>query len=393
MNLPRSVPPLAAALVAFAVLAAGCGKSPEKIKAEQAAELARTTGSVLVKTNVAEAVVKVTPADGTTGSPREGAANQPITAVLPGKYTVTATLEGWPEARTEATVQTGQTTTVTLNLPSGSLRLDSAPTGVNVKLGSRELGKTPLTLAQLPAGETTLSLEYPSWPAVTHKVTIAENTETAATVRLPHGKVILDTVPSGATVFQGKTTLGTTPLTLDAVPAGARKYSFQLKPFPTIEVALTVVDGKDTKYSPALGAFFPALDPAELLREVWIPDDPGKITTGFNSTTGIYRPRNDIVKNIHRERLYSRWQLKFYRYTGQVKEYNATTGKVEFVEGKAEVSRYRVTALLLKAGATVQKDATISVYGKLVAVEEAAWPGRIITLELESADLLPEVTK
>lgn len=388
MNLPRIAYPLLSALAAFALFAAGCGKSPEKLKAERDAELARTTGGVLVKTNLSEAVIKVTPAEGTTGSPREGAANQPVTGVPPGKYTVVATLEGWPEARGEVTVQTGQTSTLELKFPIGALRLDSAPAGAEVKLGARELGKTPLVVPQLPAGEVSLTFEYPSWPAVTQKVTVVENQETAATVRLPHGRVILDSIPSGATVLFNRRSVGTTPLTLDAVPAGARKYGFQLKPFPTIEVALTVIDGKETKYAPALGAFFPLLDPAELLHEVWIPDDRSKITTGFNSTTGIYRPRNDIVKNIHRERLYSRWQLKFFRYTGQVKAYSA--GRIEFDEGKGGVAPFRVTALLLTPGAAVQKDTTVSVYGKLVAVEEPAWPGRTITLELESADLLPE---
>lgn len=389
MNLPRSLYALVAALTAFAFAATGCSKSPEKIKAEQAAELARTTGSVLVNTNLKDAVIKVVPADAAAGSPREGAGNQPISAVLPGKYTVIATLEGWPEARAETTVQTGQTSTLTLNFPSGSLRLESVPAGAEVKLGARELGKTPLTLAQLPVGETTLTFEYPSWPAVTQKVTVVENQETATTVRLPHGKLILDSIPSGATVLFNRKSVGTTPLTLDAVPAGARKYSFQLKPFPTIEVALTIVDGKETTYTPALGAFFPLLDPAELLHQVWIPDDRSKITTGFNSVTGVYRPKNDIVKNIHRERLYSNWQLKFFRYTGQVKSYSA--GKIEFEEGKGGVAPFRVTALLLKAGGTVQKGATVSVYGKLIAVEEPAWPGRTVTLELESAEVLPEV--
>jgi hypothetical protein len=387
MNFPRSARLLTAALAALAFFA-GCSKSPEKVKAEQAAELARTTGSVLVKTNLKDAAIKVTPVDGTAGSPREGVANQPLTAVLPGKYTVIATLEGWPEARGEATVQVGQTTTLELDFPLGSLRLESVPAGAEVKLGARELGKTPLVVPQLPAGETSLTLEYPNWPPVTQKVTIVANQETAAAVRLPHGKLVLDSIPAGATVLFNRRPVGTTPLTLDAVPAGARKYSFQLKPFPTIEVALTIVDGKETNYTPALGAFFPLLDPAELLHEVWIPDDRSKITTGFNSTTGIYRPKNDIVKNIHRERLYRNWQLKFFRYTGQVKDYAA--GRIEFEDGKGGVAPFRVTALLLKAGASIQKGATVSVYGKLIAVEEPAWPGRTITLELESADLLPE---
>lgn len=391
-SFPASRRIVSLAFAGFALIAGGCGKSPEEVKAAQTAELARTTGTLLVKSNLGQAAIVAKPAGGTSAAAYEGPANQPLANLPAGRYTITATREGWPEQRGETTVTAAQTVEVALNFASGSLRLDTIPAGASAKLGATVLGKTPLVVPQLPVGECRLTLEYPSWPAVTHKVVIAEGQETAASARLPHGKVSLDTHPSGATVRQGNATLGTTPLTFDPVPAGPRKYSLQLKGFPSIEVTLTVVDGQETKYRPALGAFFPALDPAELLRAVWIPDDPSKITTGFNATTGIYRPNNDIVKNIHRERLYNGWLRKSYRYPAVVKSYDAASGRLEFAEQKSELARYRVLAHLppgTQPPMPIQKDVTLAVYGRLAAVEEPAWPGRVITLELTDAEFLP----
>ncbi len=385
----RSAALRVATFLAFALLAGGCSKSPEEVKAAQAAETARTTGNLLVKSNLPEAVIKATGADGIV---REGQVNQPIPALPPGRYAVTAGFETWPEQHAQVTVQAGQTAEIAFNFASGSLRLESTPGGASVRLGATVLGKTPLVIPRMPVGEYPISLEYPTWPPVVHNVAIAENVETKANVRLPHGRIALDSHPSGAAVLLGRKTLGNTPLTIDLLPAGVRKFTLQAKNFPAMEVSVTVVDREEVKARPILGLVYPALDPGELLRDVWIPDDRSKISTGFNATTGIYRPKNDIVKNLHREGLYNRWLRKTFRYSGPIKSYDAVNGRVEFAEQKSELSRYRVVAQVkpvANPGAPLPKDVTLSVYGVLSAVEEPSWPNRVITLELYGAELMP----
>jgi len=139
------------------------------------------------------------------------------------------------------------------------------------------------------------------------------------------------------------------------------------------------------------------LDPAELLRAVWLPDD----SRVPRATTGIYRPKNDVVKNIQREWLYNRWQHKIYRYSGPVKSYDPASGQVEFAEQKSELARYRVVVQVkpgtqspvpLKKDAKDKEPVVLAVYGRLTAVEEPAWPSRVITFELTDADFLPEGT-
>ena len=411
----RKFGPLAVAVpVLIVLLLAKCTVSTvgEKIsvvsKARAEAALVRNTGVLVVKSNRPNTIVEATliPAPGETAAAgikgnEEGAVEQTFSRLPPGKYNVTARTEGWPEVRAEAAVQAGQTADLAINFKGGSLRLDTDPTGATVKLGTSVLGKTPLVIPQLPPGECTLSLEYPSWRAVPYKAVIAENQEAAATVRLPHGKLTVDSVPAGAIVVLEGKAYKQTPLFFDPIAAGPKKLTLQMKDFPPLEVSVTVVDGEETKIRPVLGTAFPVLDPAELLRAVWIADDPTRAAGTPNATTGIYRPKNDIVKNIHRERLYNRWQRKIYRYSGPIKAYDAASGRVEFVEQKSELARYRVLAQVMPGTMSpvpVKKDAkdkepvVLAVYGRLTAVEEPAWPARVITLELSDADFLPEGT-
>ena len=390
------------ALLIFILLIAKCSsKSPEEIRAARAAHEAQTTGRLVVKSNRANATVEAmrlvaagAAASTAVNGIEEGAAEQVLAALPPGKYAVTARSKGWPEIHQEVTVNTGGTAEIAMNFKTGALRLDSDPKGATVRLGEAELGQTPLTIAQLPPGECQLLVQYPSWPAVSFKTTITENVESTATVHLPHGKLTVESTPSGATVRMGGRTVGQTPLTLERVPAGTNKLSLRAKDFPQLEVAVTVEDHGDVKIDLMLGSGFPVLDPAALLRAVWVPDNPDKLSSQFD-TTGPYQPQNGIFKNIHRKRLYEFWLNKSYRFSEVVKSYDPNSGQVEFAEQKSELAKYRVLAKL-SPGARNDKDlaaqlgkgATLTFYGRLTAVEEPKWPSKLITFEISAAEPL-----
>jgi len=395
------------ALVLIILLLAKCAVSSvgEKITAvsQAHAEAVRiqTTGRLHVKSNRAVTTIEVrrTPVageaapDAVKGS-EEGAAEQTLDNLPPGKYAITARSPGWPEVHQTMDVPAGSTTEVAIEFKGGSLRLDSDPTGAVVQSAGETLGKTPLVIPQLPPGEARLSLEYPSWPAVTFKTIIKENVESAETVRLPHGRLTVESFPSGATVVLDGHPAGQTPLTLESVPAGPRKLTLQAKDFPALGVAVTVDDRGDVKVSRELGSGFPDLDPPNLLQAVWVPDDPNRLSPGFDSG-GRYEPRNGIVKNLNRKRLYEHWLHSRYRYAATVKAYDPKSGKVEFAEQSNALSRYRVLAELSPAARSdpdlatrLAKGATLNLYGRLDAVEEPRWPLKVITFELSSAEVL-----
>jgi len=384
------------------VLIHGCSKTPEEKQAAQAALVAQTTGRLVVKSNRANTSLEATrlaaPGEaasvGIKGS-EDGAAEQTLAGLPPGKYAVLARTEGWSDLRQEVTVDAGRTTEVAFSFKSGSLRLDSDPTGATVRLGANVLGHTPLLIPQLTPGPCSVTLEYPSWPAATFKTTITENVEAAATVHLPYGKLVVESSPAGATVVLGGRALGQTPLMLERVSAGTKQLTLQAKNFPDVTVSVAVEDHSEAKVRSILATGFPELDPAELFRAVWVYDDPNQLAPRVDTVAGPYQPRNEIVKNLHRKRLYENWLRKRFRFTATVKAYDPVSGQVEFAEQKSELSKYRVMALLSAEAhrdkdlaAQLTKGATFAVYGTLTAVEEPHWPAKVITLELSPADPL-----
>lgn len=358
----------------------------------------KTTGRLMVKSNLANVTIEAkrlpSPGDATSAS-ITGSIDESLSGLPAGTYAVTARAEGWPEVHGEATVEVEQTTEVVLNFTGGSLRLDSDPTGATVRQGAAVLGRTPLVIPNLPPGECQLALEYPSWPVASFKTTIAGGAESTGMVRLPQGKLIMDTTPTGTTVLMDGRALGQTPLTVEQFPAGTKKLALQAADFPPLEISVTLEDRGELKIHPTLGSVFPGLDPAALLRAVWVPDDPDKIAPPLDGVTGRFQSRNGIVKNLNRKWLFENWMSKRYCFTGIVKSLDPVSGQIEFVEQSSDLSRYRILAIL-SAGARsdpdllaqLTKGASFTFYGRLSAVEEPRWPSKVITFEFSPADPL-----
>jgi hypothetical protein len=404
-------------LVCGALWLSGCGPAAEPAKAATPAPAAAPAptgagatagapaapkppsgpGRLLVKSNLPGAKVEATrtvAAGEAAKPPAKGIIGEALTGLPPGTYAVVVKAEGWPDLPSEATLTPGGMTVVEANFKTGSLNLDSEPSGATVKHGAEVLGKTPLMILQLPPGECPLALEFPPWPAMTFKVAITENQEATATLRLPHGKLRLESTPAGATVLQGRRTLGQTPLVMERLPAGAFKFTLQAKDFPPLETSVTVADRADLVVNRDLGAGFPLLDPAALLSSVWMEENKDRITENFDAT-GRHAPKNGVVKNLQRKKLHDNWLERKYRFTAPVRGWNRGTGEIEFAEDKNNVTRFRVVAKLAPNAPVPAdaggKDAKLAVYGTLTGVEEPRWPSRVITLELSSVQILREL--
>ncbi len=393
-------PALVTALALLALAFGGCGKEPGNASASENASASapdpETTGALLVKSNRDDATLEVTPVttDGSVPTPIAGRVNQPLTNLPAGKYAVVARSSGWPETSGGIDVVAGRTNEATMNFKSGSLNLESIPTGAMVRHGGAIIGQTPMLILQLPAGQCELTLEYPTWPAYSHKVAIGENQESSETVRLPHGRLTVDSVPAGAQIRLDGRVLGKTPLVVEQMPAGPKRVILQGENYPQVTVSFTLQDGADFKINPELGSVFPLLDATELMRTVWVPDDPNKIAPSFDSV-GRYEPKNGIVKNLNRQKLFNNWLGKKYRFAGAVRDYDPRSGEIEFTEQSNVMSKYRLIAklspearLAKDLNASVIKGSTLAVYGQLTAVEEPRWPSKVITLELSLAEVL-----
>lgn len=362
----------------------------------------KTIGRLVVKSNLTTTTIEAArlPSAGETASAivkgsDEGDAEQVLSELPPGKYIVTSRSTGWAEIKQEVNVEAGRTTAVAISFKGGSLRLDSVPEGATVRLGATVFGRTPLVIPQLPPGDCQLSLEYPSWPAVAFKATITAGVEATGTVRLPHGKLTIESRPPGAAVLLNGKSLGLTPLTVEHFPAGTRKLTLRAKDFPPVELSVAMEDRGEVKLSPALASGFPILNATTLLRAVWVADNPDSLAPPMDGVTGPFQPQNGIVRNLNRKILFESWLGRRYRFSAIVKSYDQASGQIEFAEQQNEFSKYRVRA---KLSTEVQRDpdpttqlskgATFAIYGILRAVEEPRWPSKVITFEFSSAEPL-----
>ncbi len=106
---------------------------------------------------------------------RSGTAPASVEDLPPGHYTLFFHNEGWPDDRTEVSLDPGETLPVEYTFPHGSANITSAPEGAEIFLGNHSLGKTPLTI-DLPLGKQPLTARYPDRPDRTQTVAIDHNT-------------------------------------------------------------------------------------------------------------------------------------------------------------------------------------------------------------------------
>jgi len=111
------------------------------------------------------------------------------------------------------------------------LQITSDPVGASVKLDGVELGTTPLTRSDLPAGphELRLQLAYHQEHQETIQLGSAEVLKQQIALQRGQGKLTVLTNPSGAGVsLDGKQQKEKTPLTLSDIPAGPHSVKVHL---------------------------------------------------------------------------------------------------------------------------------------------------------------------
>jgi len=142
------------------------------------------TGSVSVSSTPAGARIYLDGADTGYTTPRT------ISSVTAGSHTVRCSMSGYTDQSQTVTVNAGQTSAVTLNLPAvatgtGSIYITSQPTKALVYLDGKYLGAyTPATLTRIAAGTHTLRVTKYGYKDVTQSVTVTAGTTTPVSVIL-----------------------------------------------------------------------------------------------------------------------------------------------------------------------------------------------------------------
>lgn len=227
----------------------------EARKQAEAARLANARGNVVIATEPAGANITFGPL-----SPRRSPAT--FTDVKIGKYPVTVSLPNHDEVKFEVEVNENATTehpVVRLERITGTVEITSEPVGANYELRpagtmivapeARRTGQTPATLADLTAGEYTVTITRDGWPTHTQNVTVARNGTAKVAWTFQNGVVKISTTPEGATVTRNNTRIGVTPLTLADQNPGDVRFELNLAGHEPATLSGRVESGKTLSLS------------------------------------------------------------------------------------------------------------------------------------------------
>jgi len=132
--------------------------------------------------------------------------------------------------------------------PLGAISVYSSPSGASVMLDGQYRGKTPLDLPDLSPGTYNATLSQSGYRPVAFLVTVGPGatTEASATLVPYTGSLAIATDPSGAQVTLDGRDAGTSPVTLDYLPAGNHTVSAHLDGYGTAQETVMVVPDQNT---------------------------------------------------------------------------------------------------------------------------------------------------
>jgi Tfp pilus assembly protein PilN len=244
----------AAQLQAQQALAAN--QAAEKAKADAQAKLDAEKITVKVDSNPSGATVTLGTEQKTTPAS--------FTGVAPGSVNLLVHLDGYRDYQQKITAQAGQPLdlgVIPLSQRTGTIALSSAQDGVVYTItgpdGYSHQGTIPDKLPALPVGVYQLSTQLEDWKLPAETLTLHPDENLQEVVKVPYATLAVQSDPPGATVRDGHTILGQTPLTLSTERPGTAHLSVDLPPytiqrldvdlpaFGNVSKAVTLVKDKD----------------------------------------------------------------------------------------------------------------------------------------------------
>jgi hypothetical protein len=147
--------------------------------------------------------------------------------------------------------------------PAGRLLVRSTPSGAQVRVDGRVRGKTPLVLRDMPLRVMRVSIEHSGFQPDLRRVALsaAQPTVTVDAKLTPNapptpeattGSLLVESRPSGATVFVDGREIGATPLSLPGLSPGTRRIRLELAGFTPWVTTAEVQAGTRTRVAASL---------------------------------------------------------------------------------------------------------------------------------------------
>ena len=204
------------------------------------------------------------------------AVTTPVTLppMKPGSVIYQLSLKGYLSTNLPLTIQTGSTTRVKVALtrpPEGQVvvEFDSNPRGAKIELDGKPFATTLETKSLLPGSYTVTGFYKEFWPVMETNLVVQANKEAKVEFYFERGRLNLESDPSGANVFVGKSLVGITPTNM-LWPVGPVTFRFEKTGFePTNLVARLAQDNDRLELQPLLvstnGIIIFNIDPAPAL--------------------------------------------------------------------------------------------------------------------------------
>jgi TonB family protein len=222
----------------------------------EAERLAKLPGVLLVATVPAGASVSI-----------DGAAplTSPVKAdgIPPGTHRVQIRLHGFDPIDMTSEIKGSQTTdlgSIALQPSYGTLDLTSTPDGLDFVVRPAadptgkpiKAGKTPATLSDIEHGDYLVTFTRPGCHDHVEKATVEKGAKTPVDTKYVNGALELTSEPSGATVTEDGTFLGTTPLSLHDLTPKTASFDLTLPGYDSTPVSCDIPEGQTLKYSAEL---------------------------------------------------------------------------------------------------------------------------------------------
>ena len=238
-----------------------------------------------------------------------GAAPIPNYQVPAGNVSMRIQRQKYKTIDTSFVLERGESKTLALSLekvagpvvpePMGSLEITSEPLGAEVYIDGRATGKTPTTLAEIPAGTHTIELRREGFKDFVTTVKVSQEQISKVEGNLvmipepvkpePMGSLQITSEPLGAAVFIDGRTTGKTPTTIKSIKAGTYTVKLTREGYKDLVTTVKVSEEQASKVEGNLVMVPKPVEP-EPMGSLQITSDPPGAEILIDGTTSGKTP-------------------------------------------------------------------------------------------------------